>query len=185
MSEKTKHIHQHLVKKAKLFDRKAQGELYQLYNKAMYNTSLRIVSDSYIAEDIMQDSFIDGFRRITSLQDESSFGAWLKKIVINNSINQINRTGFISGKLEQVDFEYENSNTEDFEVEVAEVKDAMKNLAKQYQIIFSLYLIEGYDHEEIGQILNISSSTSRSQLSRAKQKVKVLIEKKRGVYETN
>jgi RNA polymerase sigma-70 factor (ECF subfamily) len=185
LSEQTKHIHQHLVKKAKLFDRKAQGELYQLYNKAMFNTSLRIVSDSYLAEDIMQDSFIDGFRRIASLQDESSFGAWLKKIVINNSINQVNRTGLISEKLEQVDFEFVEQNADDFQVEVAEVKNAMKSLAKQYQIIFSLYLIEGYDHEEISEILNISSSTSRSQLSRAKQKVKGLIEKKRGVYEIN
>ena len=174
-----------MVEKAKQFDRKAQGDLYQLYFKAMFNTSLRIVSDSYLAEDIMQDSFIDGFRRISSLEDSSSFGAWMKKIVVNNSINQINRTGLISEKLEEVDFEQLAEPKEDFEVEVNEVKSAMKSLTKQYQVIFSLYLIEGYDHEEIGEILNISSSTSRSQLSRAKQRVRTIIEQNRQVYEVS
>lgn len=185
MSDTTKHIHHHLVEKAKSYDRAAQGELYQLYFKAMYNTSLRIVADSYLAEDIMQDSFIDGFRRIKSLQDSSSFGAWLKRIVINNSINQVNRTGLISDKLEHTQVDTIVEESEDFEAEVAEIKLAMNNLAKQYQIVFSLYLIEGYDHEEIAEILNISSSTSRSQLSRAKQKVKDIIMKKRGDYEVS
>ncbi len=178
MTNTSTYIHQDLVQKAQSFDRSAQGKLYGHYFKAMYNTSLRIVGDEYQAEDIMQDAFIDGFKNIEALKEPSQFGAWLKKIVINKSLNQVNRSGIISEKLNQFDLEIEVQGEDDFGAEVAEIKRAMKSLAKQYQIIFSLYLIEGYDHDEIGEILGISASTSRSQLSRAKKKVKDLIEQK-------
>lgn len=177
LAEETKHIHHQLVVKAQDFDQHAQSELYKLYNKAMFNTSYRIVADSFIAEDIMQDAFIDGFRKIRSLESASRFGPWLKRIVINKSLNAVNRTGMISNSLRnEEDLPILEESKEDcYEAQVGEVKIAMKSLAKQYQIIFSLYLIEGYDHEEIAEILSISSSTSRSQLSRAKQKVKEFI----------
>ncbi len=181
LAEETKHIHHQLVAKAQDFDQHAQSKLYKLYNKAMFNTSNRIVADSFIAEDIMQDAFIDGFRKIKSLELASRFGPWLKRIVINKSLNAVNRTGMISNSLRNEEDSpiLEESKEDDYEVQVGEVKIAMKSLAKQYQIIFSLYLIEGYDHEEIAEILGISSSTSRSQLSRAKQKVKEFIMLKR------
>lgn len=181
MAEETRHIHHQLVIRAQEFDQQAQSDLYKLYNKAMYNTSLRIVADSFIAEDIMQDSFIDGFRKIKSLESASRFGPWLKRIVINKSLNAVNRTGMISNSLnDEKDLPIiEETIEDDFEAQVGEVKTAMRGLAKQYQIIFSLYLIEGYDHEEIAEILGISASTSRSQLSRAKQKIKEVIMTKR------
>jgi RNA polymerase sigma-70 factor (ECF subfamily) len=174
LEEKALHIHHKLIEKARQLDRKAQGKLYELYNKAMFNASRRIVNDTFLAEDIMHDSFIEAFKKIGTLEENKSFGVWLKRIVVNKSISQLNKKELFSMEEAQVELlEIEEEKEADFEVSV--IKRAMKELAKRYRIIFSLYLIEGYDHEEIGEILNISSSTSRSQLSRAKNQLRKIV----------
>ena len=149
----------------------------------MYNTSMRIVGNSFIAEDMMQEAFIDCFRKINQYDFKSTFGAWLKRIVVNKSIDHINRAGMVTEKLNELHEESREDDELNFPCGVEEIKEAMNGLAKQYKIIFSLYLIEGYDHEEIAEILRISSSTSRSQLSRAKLKVREEILKKEMKYD--
>jgi RNA polymerase sigma-70 factor (ECF subfamily) len=142
----------------------------------MYNTSLRIVNDTMEAEDIMQESFLSAFEKIDTYSGTVSFGAWLKKIVINRSLDALSRRKAI---FEDIDSHVgiRDESTEDIlrkeevDVRVEEVKEAINNLPDGYRIILSLYLLEGYDHDEIAEILSISSSTSRSQLSRAKQKL--------------
>ncbi|MBL4708604.1 MAG: RNA polymerase sigma factor [Flavobacteriales bacterium] len=171
------YIHQPLIEAAKKEDRNAQSKLYTLYYKAIYNSSLRIVGDRFSAEDIMQDSFIDGFKNIHQFDARSTFGAWIKKIAINKSINFIKRQQLLTHKLD----DYSNAEEVDQEEEsethsIEEVKMAMNKLAPNYKVVFSLYMIEGYDHDEIAKIMDISSSTSRSQLSRAKKQVKRLIQ---------
>ena len=171
-----KNLHQDLIDGCKTGDQKAQFQIYKLYYKAMFNTSLRIVSDTMEAEDIMQEAFLSAFEKIETYSGTVSFGAWLKKIVINRSLDSLNRKKAI---FEDIDTHVgikdssgeEIALKEEIDVRVEEVKQAIERLPDGYRIILSLYLLEGYDHDEISEILSITSSTSRSQLSRAKQKL--------------
>lgn len=171
-----RNLHQDLLDRCKEGDQRAQFQIYKLYYKAMYNTSLRIVSDTMEAEDIMQESFLSAFEKIETYSGTVSFGAWLKRIVINRSLDSLNRKKGIFEDIEHYTGIRDNSEEdtlrkEEIDVRVEEVKEAIEKLPDGYRIILSLYLLEGYDHDEIAEILGINSSTSRSQLSRAKQKL--------------
>jgi RNA polymerase sigma factor (sigma-70 family) len=171
-----KNIHQDLIDGCINGDQKAQFQIYKLYYKAMFNTSLRIVSDTMEAEDIMQESFLSAFEKIDTYSGTVSFGAWLKRIVINRSLESLNRKKAIFEDIDTHTGIRDNSGEdiaqkEEIDVRVEEVKQAIERLPDGYRIILSLYLLEGYDHDEISEILSITSSTSRSQLSRAKQKL--------------
>ncbi len=175
-------IHQELISECKLGDQKAQFKIYKLYYKAMYNTSLRIVGDVTDAEDIMQESFLSAFEKIEMYSETVAFGAWLKKIVVNRSLDYLNKRKVI---FEDIDSHFDLAENvysdpvaeEETASKVALVKEAIKKLPDGYRVILSLYLIEGYDHEEIAEIMNISCNTSRSQLSRAKQKLMSILRK--------
>ena len=175
-------IHQDVIDACKTGDRNAQFKIYKLYYKAMYNTSLRIVNDIAEAEDIMQESFLDAFRRIGSYTGEGSFGSWLKRIVINNSLDELRkRKELVSIEENELEFPeiVEESREEEIQLQVAEVKEAITGLPEEYRVVITLFLLEGYDHEEIGEILNISNNLSRTRFVRAKQKlIKILKEKK-------
>lgn len=159
-------------------DRKAQIELYQLFVRRMYNTSLRIVKNREQAEDVMQEAFISAFKSLDKFKGEVPFEAWLRRIVVNRSIDEYRkeRKAFFESvdELEIADensvYELEN-DTEKTNL-ILKIKEQLNNLPDGYRIILSLYYLEGYDHEEISQILGISKSTSRSQLTRAIQKMK-------------
>ncbi len=170
-----KNIHQDIIDRCKVGEQKAQFQLYKLYYKAMYNTCLRIVNDSLEAEDIMQESFLKAFEKIYSYKGEVSFGAWLKRIVINHSLDELRKRKLDLESIEGSVYEIKDQEYKDEENEVLlkvnEIRDEIKNLPNGYRIVLSLYLIEGYDHDEISEILNINSSTSRSQCARAKKKL--------------
>ncbi len=171
-----RNIHQDLIDGCRNGDQKAQFQIYKLYYKAMYNTSLRIVNDSMEAEDIMQESFLSAFEKIDTYSGTVSFGAWLKRIVINRSLDALNKRKMVFEDIEAYpglrdDRTEETLYIEELDSKVEEVKKAIERLPDGYRVILTLYLIEGYDHDEIAEILSISSSTSRSQLSRARQKL--------------
>jgi RNA polymerase sigma-70 factor (ECF subfamily) len=171
-----RNLHQDLLDGCKVGDQKAQFQIYKLYYKAMYNTSLRIVNDTMEAEDIMQEAFLSAFEKIDTYSGTVSFGAWLKKIVVNRSLDALSRRKAVFEDIDshtgiRDDRDDDSSRYEDIDIKVEEVKDAIERLPDGYRIILSLYLLEGYDHDEIAEILSINSSTSRSQLSRAKQKL--------------
>jgi len=171
-----KNIHQDLIDGCISGDQKAQFQIYKLYYKAMYNTSLRIVTDTMEAEDIMQEAFLSAFEKINTYSGTVSFGAWLKRIVVNRSLDVLNKKKLILEDIDshgeiRDDSPEEIESKQNFENRLETVKQAIEKLPDGYRVILSLYLIEGYDHDEIGEILGISSSTSRSQLSRAKQKL--------------
>lgn len=153
-------------------------EVYNRYYKAMYNTSFRIVKDSFKAEDIMQESFLTAFTKLETLKESAMFGSWLKRIVINNSIYDYRKAQKNSNvSLENVMYKVEDDQdvTEDGEwthVKAAQVIQCMKSLKENYQIILTLFLIEGYDYEEIGEIMNISYANCRTMISRAKDSLK-------------
>jgi RNA polymerase sigma-70 factor (ECF subfamily) len=171
-----KNLHQELIDGCKNGDQKAQFQIYKLYYKAMYNTSLRVVNDRMEAEDIMQESFLAAFEKIDTYSGTVSFGAWLKKIVVNRSLDALNKKKAIFEDIEshvgiRDDSWEDRERYEEIDIRVEEVKEAIERLPDGYRVILSLYLLEGYDHDEIAEILSINSSTSRSQLSRAKQKL--------------
>jgi RNA polymerase sigma factor (sigma-70 family) len=168
-------IRNELVERCKQGDARSYEALYRQYSKAMYNTSLRIVNNSTDAEDVLQESFFDAFRSLHDFHYHSTFGAWLKKIVINKSINvlrtrKINLVDMESTDLQALQDE-EPVNEEEIHYKVEEVKKMITRLPDGYRTVLSLYLLEGYDHEEISQILNISHNTVRTQYVRAKQKL--------------
>ncbi|WP_321374765.1 sigma-70 family RNA polymerase sigma factor [uncultured Draconibacterium sp.] len=173
-----KNIHQEIIDQCREGSQKAQFQLYKLYYKAMYSVSLRIVNDSMEAEDVMQESFLSAFNKIESYKGEVSFGAWLKRIVVNRSLDYL--------KKRKVQFEEVNERTAqiaEYQMETRDIdaellKRAIQQLSDGYRVVLSLYLIEGYDHEEISQILGISNSASRTQLLRAKNKLKELLKGK-------
>jgi len=171
-----RNLHQDLLDGCKEGDQKAQFQIYKLYYKAMYNTSLRIVNDRMEAEDIMQESFLSAFEKIEMYSGTVSFGAWLKKIVINRSLDTLGKRKAVFEDIDshvgiRDDGPEDSLRSEEIDTRIGEVKEAIEKLPDGYRIILSLYLLEGYDHDEIAEILKISSSTSRSQLSRAKQKL--------------
>lgn len=171
-----RNIHQNLIDGCRAGDQKAQFQVYKLYYKAMFNTSLRIVNDLMEAEDVMQEAFLSAFEKINTYSGSVSFGAWLKKIVVNRSLDALAKRKAIFEDIESHTEIYDDSNEDlvykqEVEAKVDEVKNAIERLPEGYRVILSLYLIEGYDHDEIADMLKISSSTSRSQLSRAKQKL--------------
>lgn len=130
------------------------------------------------AEDMLQESFTDAFMKLQTFRYESSFGSWIKKIVINKCINELKRRKVELLYTEQFPDKKHEDEPDNFETTGLKVKDvmrAMENLPEGYRIIFSLYLLEGYDHTEIAQIMGITESTSKSQFSRAKQKIKELL----------
>ena len=151
----------------------------------MFNTCLRIVNNNLEAEDIMQESFFKAFEKINLYRGEVSFGAWLKKIVVNHSLDELRKKKLDLLSLEEAKVNpvetTENTIEEEEEIQAKaeEIKEQINQLPDGYRIVLSLYLIEGYDHDEIGEILNITSSTSRSQCARAKQKLLERIKKKK------
>lgn len=171
--------HVDLVERCKLGERKAQYELYRHYSKAMYNVCLRMLNHVGEAEDALQEAFVDAFTHIHQFRQQSTFGAWLKQIVVNKAINQLR-----SRKVQWVEIdewqedEEANSPSEEMDYledeqsyEVERIRCAMKSLPEGYRVVLSLYLFEGYDHEEIGEVLGISETTSRTQYMRAKRKL--------------
>jgi len=168
-------LHDELVERCKQGDSRSYAELYQKYAKAMYNTSLRIVNNSGDAEDVLQESFTDAFGSIHSFQFKSTFGAWLKKIVINKSINQLRKRKMDLIDIEKTNVGYlpeeEALDEKSIQFKVDEIKKAVKLLPNGYRTVLSLYLFEGYDQEEIAEILRVSHATVRTQYMRAKQKL--------------
>ncbi len=178
MKENYKNIHQKLIDKCKKGDKKSQFALYKLYYKAMFNTCYRIINNKITAEDIMQEAFLSAFTKIKTYDNKVSFGAWLKKITINKSLDYIKKQ-----KIQLVDLDNINNDInskendilinedDDAKYNIKQIYNAINKLDDKYRIVITLYLIEGYDHEEISQILNIQYSTVRSQYARAKKKL--------------
>lgn len=182
--EPTIYIHKHveLVERCKTGERRAQYELYKLYSKSMLNVCVRILNHDGEAEDVLQEAFVDAFTNLHTFRGQSTFGAWLKQIVVNKAINQLRqrRLQFVDLESNGIGDEYDIAdvpafNDDDVQMDVQRVRLALEQLPEGYRVVLSLYLFEGYDHEEIGEILKISESTSRTQYMRGKRKLLELL----------
>lgn len=164
-----------LVAKCKQGDVQSYEQLYSQYAKPMFNTSLRIVNNTPDAEDVLQESFAAAFQHLYKFDYSSTFGAWLKRIVVNKSINVLR-----SRKLSFVDIEASSAREisdsemheeENILLQVETIRKGVGMLPDGYRAVLSLYLFEGYDYEEIAGILRISPTTVRSQYHRARQRL--------------
>ena len=169
-----------IIERCKTGERTAFHELYNLYAKAMFNISFRILNNTADAEEVLQDSFLKVFEKIAVYDSRSSFGAWLKKIVINASLDVLKKRKLVFVPLnesvqpqEELDDE---ENEIDFDVET--IKKCVAELPDGYRTILSLYLFEDCSHKEISDFLGISEGTSKSQYSRAKKKLIELVKQK-------
>lgn len=169
----TKQLHQSVIDACKSNDAKAQMQLYDLYCDAMHTVALRYVKDSFIAEDVMQEAFIKAFKNIDSYKEGVAFGAWLKRIVINQSIDYLKKK-----KLELVSINEEITTVADDDnwnvastISYQDIVNSIQQLKEKYRVVLTLFLLEGYDHGEISQILGISEVSSRTHLLRGKRQV--------------
>ncbi len=171
-------IHKEIIELCMAGNVKAQYQLYTLYSKAMYSICLRMMNRREEAEDVLQESFAEIFDKLEKFRFESAFGAWAKRIVINKCINQLRKKRpdiRFEAELKDAEPDEDHVDYDNLKLQVEKVKKAMSELPDGYRIIFSLYALEGYDHEEISSILGISESTSKTQYMRAKVKIKELI----------
>ena len=173
----------HIVEKCKQNDRQAQMQLYNQYCNGMLIVAIRFVKDTMEAEDIVQESFIKAFSKLDQYKAEVSFGAWLKRIVINRCIDVLKSKRNRLVELEEfhlnvINDENENDWTIEDGITLEHIKLAIEALPEKYKLVVMLYLMEGYDHQEIAEILNITEVASRTQLSRGKQKLQNAIKLK-------
>lgn len=187
LETKKTHINQ-LIERCKKNDSTAQMQVYNGYYKAMYNTAYRILKDEFEAEDLIQEAFLTAFSKLNTFKGEVAFGAWLKKIVVNKSLTQLKR----NNRYNEIKMEVIPNNEEVEEIiinydslDVKKVLESIYKLKDSYRIILTLNLIEGYDYEEITQILNYTNENVRTTISRAKKKLKKILlteNKKTAIY---
>ncbi|WP_010520077.1 RNA polymerase sigma factor [Croceivirga radicis] len=169
-----------LIDKCKNNNRSAQLQLYKKYCDGMFCVAMRFLKNADDAEDVLQEAFIKAFQRIEQYKGDVTFGAWLKKIVVNRSID------FLKAKRNNtiaLDESYMHvADTDDWNVAsnvtTHQVKETMEELPENYQYVVKLFLLEGYDHSEIAEILDISETASRTRLLRGKNKLKELLKAK-------
>jgi RNA polymerase sigma-70 factor (ECF subfamily) len=168
-------IHQDLLDKSKKGDRIAQKSLFDLYGTAMYNIGVRILGSKEDAADITQDTFIDAFMKLDQFENRSTFGAWIKKIMVNKSLNHLSRRKVhfdLPDDFEYQSYEDDHSDSEELMIQL---NNSLLELPEGCRIVFTLFYFEGLEHKEIALELKISVSTSKSQLSRAKKLLRGLI----------
>ena len=169
-----------VVEKCKANDRAAQLQLYRKYCDGMFVVANRFVKNADDAEDVLQESFIKAFQKIHQYKGEVTFGAWLKRIVVNKSID------FLKTKKDKVSIDEQDMQVvaEDDNwnvsavISIDEVRLAIDQLQEKYKYVVLMFLVEGYDHQEIAEVLNISSSACRTRLSRGKNQLKELLKEK-------
>lgn len=145
----------------------------------MYNVGYRIVNNTEEAEDVLQEAFVSAFKNLDHYRGDSTFGSWLKRIVVNRAINYLKKKR-LERLPEDEHWDVKEEETKDelesFPFTAEQVRDAIEGLPDGYRTVLSLYLLEGYDHGEIAEILGITESTSKSQFNRSKKKLKEILE---------
>lgn len=170
-----------LIKGCKACDPRAQKQLYLLFADEMMSIANRYAKDLPEARDIVHDTFLKVFKSIQKFEEgRGSFGGWIARILINHAIAKHRRQKRMVPLAEE-DFSLKPS--EDFSIldtlAAEDILNLIKQLPERSRTIFNLYVIEGFKHDEIGTLLNISASTSRSQLTRAKKLLRMQIENQR------
>ncbi|SNR14045.1 RNA polymerase sigma-70 factor [Tenacibaculum jejuense] len=152
--------------------------IYDKYCNAMFTVACRYLPDEE-AKEAMQEGFLKAFLNIQTFEKDKTFGAWLKRIVINQCIDQLKKRKLETSPIEEVQLEIVDDEDWLFDSQITkqEILQAIDQLREKYQLVVKLYLLEGYDHSEISQILGIEVKTSRTQLRRGKLQLRELLKK--------
>lgn len=170
-------LHKDLIEKCRSGNQEAQYKLYDLYSHAMFNICMRMMKSKVDAEDVLQNAFVDVFTKLHQFGYQSTPGAWIKRIVINNCLNHLKKKKMLFEEIDNIPLVQEPVHIPQQLLSVDKIKSGMMQLAPGFRTVLNLYLMEGYDHQEIADILDISVSTSKTQYSRAKKKLReILIE---------
>ncbi len=171
------HSETQLLAQCQQGNQRAQMKLYKKYAQAMYQVSRTIIKDDFRAEEAMQDAFLQAFDKLDQFKGNATFGAWLKRIVINKALDELKKAKQPYSSVDTIE-NFALTETDDYtdlSPKIEAVKKAMDQLPENYRIILSLYYLEGYDHTEIAEILAINDTHSRVTLHRAKQKLITLL----------
>lgn len=162
-------------------DARAQEQLYRRYVQAMYNTVIRMVGEPFFAEDIVQEVFMRVFRKLNTFNGESTLGAWIKRIAINTTLNFMRQNGKIRWvEIQEEQLPLQEEAAEDTTAwDIRRIHEGIKQLPEGCRIVLTLFLLEGYQHQEIAEILSISESTSKTQYRRGKQLLQQLLKEQR------
>jgi RNA polymerase sigma-70 factor (ECF subfamily) len=160
-------ITEEIIRRCRNGEVKAQFMLYKQYSKAMYNIAIRFLNNKMDAEDILQESFVTAFEKLSELTNDNAFGSWLKRIVINNCITQLRKRIVLDDIGDHITVADGDNEEEELNIDPAVVHDAIKDLPAGGRTILVLHALEGYKHREIAEMLDISESTSKSQYRRA------------------
>ena len=160
---------------------KAFKKIFDFYLPKMRPTALRYVHTEFEADDILQESFVKVFHNLSSFKHEGSFEGWIKRIVVNTALNNYkkNKNHYFNDQLDNIVeplFEDESSDLID-EIEPSHLMKLIEELPDGYKMVFNLYVFDELSHKEIGEALNISDGTSRSQYSKAKKLLKKMMSK--------
>jgi len=179
----TVEIHSELIERARNGDQQAMFRLYKSHVGAMYNTCIRIVVNRNDAEDILQESFVNAFNGLNNFKGESTFGVWLKRIVINKSLNHMRQKKQVFTDIENIQIPDENDEMLGLpEIPLDMIHEEIKVLPHKARVVLNLYLLEGYQHKEIAEMLGISESTSKSQYQRARKLLQDKIQSRIGKF---
>lgn len=159
-----------IIERCQKGERAAFQELYNLYAKAMFNISVRILNNTNEAEEVLQDSFLKVFEKLETYDKNYSFGVWLKRIVINRSLDVLKKRKLNFVAIDDSDFREEEPEEESI-YDVEQIKKCIKELPDGYRTILTLFVFEDCSHKEIADLLGISEGTSKSQYNRAKKKL--------------
>lgn len=159
-------------------DRKMQQQLYQRFAPKMYGVCLRYAGNIEEAEDILQEGFIKVFRKIGSFRGEGSFEGWVRRIFVNTAIEHFRRKSYLQPITEREETTVENKYLSVLDsLAEKDIINLVQQLSPGYRTVFNMYVIEGYTHKQIAEMLGISEGTSKSQLSRAKSILQELVQK--------
>ncbi len=165
-----------LIQKCKKNDTKAQSDLYKLFSSKLFALCLKYSRNYAEAEDNLQDAFVTIFKKISQYKNKGSFEGWLKRIVVNTALQRYRSKGVFDivneEHIEDVSIEVENDT-----IDIDFLLNSIQELPDRYRLVFNLYVLDGYSHKEIGEILGIATGTTKSNLSRARMILKNKVEK--------
>ena len=169
-----------LIKACKKGNQVAQMQIYDNYAQAMFTIACRYLKNEDEAKDAMQEGFLKAFVNIESYRPDATFGAWLKRIIINQSLDALKKRKLEFSNTEVETLQIINDDNWEFDSSISktEILEAINQLNPKHKIVVQLYLIEGYDHQEISEILDIPIKTSRTHLSRGKARLRELLKPK-------
>jgi RNA polymerase sigma-70 factor (ECF subfamily) len=146
-----------------------QEELYRRFSPRMYAVCLRYAGNTEEAEDILQEGFIKIFKKLDSFRNEGSFEGWIRRIFVNTAIEHFRRKRYLQPVTEKEENTLEGNYLSVLDnLAERDIMELVQQLSPGYRTVFNMYVVEGYTHKEIGDMLGISEGTSKSQLSRAK-----------------